>query len=124
MQVGALLSGAHQHAVRKVHADHARPVSAVKRNRQVASSTAKIEYTSLPVEKNRAKKLCSAGAPEAIKLQRQEMVQQVVARRNLCKHLPYFFGSIGFGNGALRARSLDRCGSLRHSALAKTCCSR
>src|SRR2546422_11073623 len=117
MQVGALLSGAHQHAVRKVHADHARPISAVKRNRQVASSTAKIEYTSLPVEKNRAKKLCSAGAPEAIELQRQEMVQQVVARRNLCEHLAHFFGSIGFGDRTLGAGSLDRCGGLSHGGL-------
>src|SRR5712692_6401010 len=126
MQAGALPSCAYKHAMRKVHSDHARPISAVQRNGQIASSTTKIEYASLPVEKNRPKKPCSAGAPEAIELQRQEMVQQVVAWRNLCKHLPHFFRSIGFGNGALRARSFHRRGglSLRHGALAKACCSR
>src|SRR5712692_1291345 len=124
MQAGALPSCAYKHAVRKVHADHARPVSAIQNNRQVSRSTTKIEYASLPVEKNPPKQLCSAGAPEAIELQRQEMVQQVVAWRNLSKHLPHFFGSIGFGNGAFRARSLDRRGGLSHGALAKVCCSR
>src|SRR5712692_8106409 len=106
MQAGAFPSCAYKHAVRKVHSDHARPISAVQRNGQIASSTTKIEHKRFAVKKNRPQMLCSEGAPEAIELQRQEMVQQVVARRNLRKHLPHSLGSIGFGNGDLSARSL------------------
>src|SRR6267143_2075625 len=102
MQAGAFLSSTHQHAVRKVHASHVRPISAVQCNGQVARSTTKIEYLSLPVEKDRSKKLCSAGAPEAVEFKRQKMIEQVVARRNFCKHLAHLFGSIGCCNCALR----------------------
>src|SRR6266403_1612161 len=117
MQARAFLSSTHQHAVRKVHASHVRPISAVQCNGQVARSTTKIEYLSLPVEKDRSKKLCSPGAPEAVELKRQKMIEQVVARRNLREHFPHFFGSIGFGNGALGPSSLDRRGGLSHGGL-------
>src|SRR5712691_8604313 len=117
MQARAFLIRADEHAVGKVNAHHARPISAVNRNRQVTRSTTKIEYTSISVKKNRPKMSCSAGAPEAIDLQGQQMVQQVVARGDLGEHLAHFFGSIGFGNGALRATSLNRRGGLSHGGL-------
>src|SRR5216683_6596542 len=101
MQAGAFLSSTHQHAVRKVHASHVRPISAVQCNGQVARSTTKIEYLSLPVEKDRSKKLCSAGAPEAVELKRQKMIEQVVARGNLREHFANFARSVGFGRSAL-----------------------
>src|SRR6267154_858438 len=114
MQARAFLSSTHQHAVRKVHASHVRPISAVQCNGQVARSTTKIEYLSLPVEKERSKKLCSAGAPEAVELKRQKMIEQVVARRNLREHFSHFFRSIAFGNCAFGACSLSRRGGLSH----------
>src|SRR5258708_22912435 len=94
-----------------------RPISAVQCNGQVARSTTKMEYMSLRVEKDRSKKLCSAGAPEAVEFKRQKMIEQVVARRNFCKHLARFLGSIGFGNCTLRASSLNRRGGLSHGGL-------
>src|SRR6266852_1301249 len=117
VQPRAFLPRADEHAVRKVHASYVRPISAVQCNGQVARSTTKIEYLSLPVEKDWSKKLCSAGAPEAVELKRQKMIEQVVARRNLREHFPYFFGSIGFGNGAFGACSLSRRGGLSHGGL-------
>src|SRR5882762_2581901 len=117
MQAGAFLSSTHQHAVRKVHPSHVRPISAVQCNGQVARSTTKIEYLSLPVEKDRSKKLCSAGAPEAVEITRQKMIGQIVARRNFGKHRSHFLGSIGFCNCALRARSFSRRGGRSHGGL-------
>src|SRR5882762_6583677 len=52
----AFLPRADEHAVRKVHPSHVRPISAVQCNGQVARSTTKIEYLSLPFEKDRSKK--------------------------------------------------------------------
>ncbi len=39
-------------------------------------------------------------APEAIELQRKEVIEQVVARGDLREHLADFAGGVGFGVGA------------------------
>src|SRR5260370_24852588 len=83
VQSRAFLPRADEHAVRKVHASHVRPVFAVQCNGQVARSTTKIEYLILRVEKDRSKKPCSAGAPEAVELEAQKMIRDIVAGRHV-----------------------------------------
>jgi hypothetical protein len=102
--------------VREIHGDYPRPIFPVNRNRQVSCSTTEIKHAGLPVKEDRPKASCSPRAPEAIELQGKEMVQEIVSRGDLREHFADFSRSVGFRDGALGARSLDRSAYFSHDA--------
>src|ERR1700687_6522428 len=99
----------------EIGADDAGFSSARESESEVTGSAAEIEDKSIGPMENGMQKSGGAGAPEPVELQRQEMVEQIVARGDLREHFADFIRSVGFGNGAFGARSLDRRWRLSHS---------
>src|SRR5713101_9948346 len=105
----------------KIRANDAGFSGTRKSEGEITGSTAEIENQRIGAVEDGLQTPCGARAPETIELQRQEMIEQIVSRRDLGEHLAAFFRSVGFGNRALGARSVDRRGGLSHGALAKAC---
>src|ERR1700682_5002327 len=101
----------------EIGADDAGFSSARESESEVTGSAAEIEDKSIGPIENGMQMSGGAGAPEPVELQGQEMVEQIVARRDLREHFADLFRSVAFGNGALWARSLDGRGGLSHGAL-------
>src|SRR5689334_10217774 len=55
-----------------------------------------------------------ARSPETIQFERQKMVQEIVARRDLREHLANFFGGFCFGSGAFGPGPCHRRRNLTH----------
>jgi hypothetical protein len=93
-----------------------------ERESKIASSAAEIEAQSTGPVEDTLHAPGSARAPQAIELQRQQVVEQIVPRGDLRKHGADFIRSVGLGNSALGTGSLDRCGGLSHGAFAIAWC--
>ena len=81
---------------------------------KIAGTAAKIENYGISALKDGAEVPCCASAPEAIQFERQEMVQQIVARRDLREHLADFFGRVRFIDSAFGAGSFHRRDNFTH----------
>src|SRR5258707_612064 len=103
----------------EIDADDAGFSGARESESEITGSAAEIEDQSIGPIENGMQKSGGAGAPEPVELQRQKMVGQVVARRDLLNHFGDFFRSVALGNSPLGPCSLARCGGLSHGALAK-----
>src|SRR5580704_3758679 len=68
--------------------------------RQVACAAAEIEHCGSGVLKSGVELARDSLAPEAIELQREKMIEQVVARRDLREHFADFARGVGFVCGA------------------------
>ena len=99
---------AEQHGVRKVEAHDARFGRFAEGESEIARAAAKIEDQSVGALQYWAENAGRSFAPEAIELAREQMVEEVVARRDLRKHFADFARSVRFGRGALRARANGR----------------
>ena len=105
----------------EIGADDAGFSGARESESEVTGSAAEIKDKSIGPIENGMQKSGGARAPEPIELQRQEMVEQIVARGDLRKHFANFAGSIGVGDSAIGTGSLDRCGGFNHGAFVKAC---
>ena len=110
----AFLSCADEHGMDEIRADDASFSGTRESKAKVAGSTAEIEDQGIGPIEDGLQTRSGARSPEPIELQRQEMVEQIVARGDLRKHLADFFCSVRLGDGALGPGSLDRCGDLSH----------
>jgi hypothetical protein len=76
--------------MRKISADNLRWAAPRQRKGEVAGAAAKIEHASIaPLQDWPETPRCTS-APHAILLQRQQMIQEVVARRDFRKHFAHF----------------------------------
>src|SRR5438477_1428278 len=98
--------------MRKIGAVDSSAAPSRKGKREVACPAAKIEDDCVRAIKNRAQSPCSPGAPQAVELAREQMVKQIVARRDLREHLADLARGVSFGLSAFRARAFGRrsCG--------------
>jgi len=77
----------HQHGVRKIAGENARRRPApLERERQIASAAANIQNACAGLRENRRHSRHGAAAPMAIDVHRQQMIQQIVARRDPAEH--------------------------------------
>ncbi len=106
----------------EIHADNPRFPGTRERESKITCSATEIKGKRIGPIKDGLQMPRRAGAPQAIELQRQEMIEQIVARGDLCEHFADFFRNVRFRDGALGPGSLDRCGSLSHDAFAQACC--
>ena len=117
----AFLFCADEHGMGEIRADDAGLSGSRESESEIAGSAAEIEDERIGPVENGLQTPGGAGTPEAIELQRQEMVEQIVARGDLRKHFADFVRSVRLANGAFGPGSIGRCGSLSHGALAKAC---
>src|SRR5205807_3476313 len=76
--------------------------------------TCALPIFSIGAFKDRSKALRSPSAPQPIQLERQQMVQQIVTRRDLREHVAYFSRSVRLARGALRTSALYRRAGSTH----------
>ena len=110
----ALHPSADQHGMSEICAKDAGFCFMPEGEGKIAGTAAKIENYGISALKDGAEVPCCASAPEAIQFERQEMVQKIVARRNLREHLADFFGGVRFGNSAFGTSSLHWRGNFTH----------
>jgi len=111
----AFSPGANQHGVGKIRAEDAGLPFPREGKGEVTGAAAEIEDIDAGALENWSKEACRAVAPEAIGLKREEMIEEVVARGDLCEHLADFAGSVGFRLSAFGLRAFYRdCGVTPH----------
>src|SRR5439155_1621252 len=98
--------GADKHGVRKIRAEDAGFAGVSESQSEIAGSATQIQNHSIGAFKDRSKALRSPSAPQPIQLERQQMVQQIVTRRDLREHVAYFSLCDRIARGALRTISL------------------
>ncbi len=93
--------------MRKIRANNLRPSPrrAPQRKRQIPRAAAQIEHARIAPLQNRPHAPRDAPPPQAIQLHRQQMIQQVVPRRDLRKHIAHREPRIGLGSSAFKARA-------------------
>ncbi len=111
----ALRICSNQHGVREVCCDHICWTAARQRERKITSATAKIEHPCIPSLHDWPQAPRSPGAPHAIQLQGQQMIQEIVARCDLREHRADFSRSVRFGLRAFWASPLRGRGRFSHS---------
>jgi hypothetical protein len=89
----------------KIGAHDAGRAYAGEREGEIASATAEIKDHSIAVLEYGSKTARRALAPKAIEFKRQEMVEQVIARGDLCEHLADFSRGVSFGVGTFGLRA-------------------
>ena len=94
----------------KVGTDNASFAGFAESESKIAGSAAEIEDQGFWIGKNWAEPTGNAGAPEAIELQREEMIQRVVAGGDLGEHFADFPRGVGFGVGAFGLRAFGGAG--------------
>src|ERR1700737_3283480 len=99
----------------KVHADDLRPVTAINCDGEVSRSAAEVEDANFSLGEDAPKPLRRARAPEPVELQRQQMIQQVIPRRNLREHLAHLARGFRFRLRAFRSRALAGSGNFSHA---------
>jgi hypothetical protein len=106
----------------EIGADDAGLACASERKSEVTCSAAEIQDESAGTIENGAETLCGACAPETVELQREKMIEQIVARGDTGEHLADFFGGVCFGDSAFRTSSLHGCGGFSHGVFQRDCC--
>ena len=99
---------ANEHGMRKIRAEDAGLPFPSEGKGQVTSAAAQIEHIGAGPLKNRAKEAGRAFAPQAIELKREEMIQQIIARRDFREHFADFARGVGFVCGIFRLSALNR----------------
>ena len=84
------------------NSDRFRP-RAIERERQIARAAAQIENTRSGPPKNRQKTSRRAIPPNTVERKREQMVQEIVARRDPAKHLLHTLGRLALVVSSLRA---------------------
>ena len=107
---GAFRACPHEHGMGKIGAHDAGRAYAGESEREIASATAEIKDHSTAVLKYGSKTARSALAPKTIEFKRQEMVEQVITRGDLCEHLADFSRGLSFGVGTFGLRAFYRYG--------------
>src|SRR4029077_1888417 len=107
-------SSMNQHSVREIRTDNTSLASLRERKREIAGATAEIQDHGVRSIENRAQAPRSPRAPPAIELSRQQMVEQIVARRDLREHLADLAGGVRFGLRAFRKRALSGVSHFSH----------
>jgi hypothetical protein len=80
-----------QHGVRKIRAENLgrlRAAAAAQRERHVSGAATKIKHASFGTPQNGIEGPRRAPPPQAVNVERENMIQQIVARRNRSEHLP------------------------------------
>ena len=72
----------------------------LRRARRFAGAAAEVEDDGVFALQDWTQKLGGAGAPEAVELEREDVVEGVVAGGDLGEHFADFAGGVGFGLGA------------------------
>src|SRR5580704_5327671 len=100
--------------------DGGRTAAGFKREREIARAAANIQHLSAGPFENRRHARHRAGAPEAIDIHRQQMIQQVVARSDPAEHSAHPGRSLllGFGAGGCRALGFQMCQQTSASSMA------
>src|ERR1700736_666756 len=99
----------------KVHADDLRPVTAINCDGEVSRSAAEVEDANFSLGEDAPKPLRRARAAEPVELQRQQMILQVIPRRNLREHLVPLARGFGFrlrscwSRALASSRNFSRC---------------
>jgi hypothetical protein len=107
---GAFRAGPHEHGMGKIGADDACRAHASESEGEIAGATAEIKDHSVTVLEYGPKTARNALTPKTIEVKRQEMIEQVVAGRDLCEHLADFFRGVCFGVGTFGLRAFYRHG--------------
>ena len=98
----------------EVGAENASFSNAGKGKREIARSAAKIQNQGIAALKDGTKALGCARAPEAIQFERQKMIQQIVARRDLREHFTDLCGSVRLAHSAIGPGPLQRGRDFAH----------
>lgn len=89
--------------MRKIRADDAGLTGAGEIESEVAGAAAEIEDEGVGSLEDGEEDARRSPAPEAIDLEREEMIEEVVARSDLAEHFADFVRGVGFGVGAFGA---------------------
>src|SRR5260370_40874387 len=103
-----------EHGVGKIRARDLCGAAACQREREIACAAAKIERARVGPLQDWLETPGGSRAPHAIEFERQQMIQEVVTRRDFREHLADFPRSVRFGLRAFGASSFRGSGSLRH----------
>src|SRR6266852_1518165 len=112
--VRALSICALQHCMRKIGPNNVCWTAARQPESKITGATAKIEHSRIAPLQNWAETPRRPRAPHAIQLEGQQMIQEIVARRDFREHFANFARSVCFGLRAFRASSLRGRGSFSH----------
>jgi len=93
---GGLFVCRNQHGMAKICAYDLRCAAVRQVKQHVSGSTAEIEYAGVLAFEHCPQAIPQRLAPAAVNVKRQQMVQQVVTRRNLGEHAPYPSGRFPF----------------------------
>jgi hypothetical protein len=89
--------------MRKIRADNAGLTGAAEIEREIARAAAEIENDGAGALEDGEKEARRSPAPEAIDLEGEKMIEEVVARSDLAEHFADFARGVGFGVGAIGA---------------------
>jgi hypothetical protein len=94
--------------VGEVDADDAGFAASAEGDGEVASAAAEIKDDGVFSLEDGAEALGGACAPETVNLERENVVERVIARRDLREHLANFARGFGFGVSAFGLRAFHR----------------
>src|ERR1700730_18626695 len=98
----------------KIRTDQAGSARTCQGKSEIARSAAEVEDQGIRPVKDGPQALCDSSAPKAVELQREEMVQQIVARGDTREHLTDFSRGIRFRDGPFGTSSLHRSRCFSH----------
>src|ERR1700724_3237706 len=105
--------GSHQHRMAKVAAVNHRATSLLKREHKITCSAAEIEHARARPTKDFRDLLNGSCPPIAIDIEREQMIQKIVARRDVPEHAAHPGGRLllvlgAGGRGSLTSFSLNQ----------------
>jgi hypothetical protein len=101
-----LLLRQQQHSVNEVAAHNRALADACQLQSQVGGAAAKVEGARAGRRQSRGERPRGAAPPDAVAVEREQVVEEVVARGDAGEHLPDGAGRLPFVAGALRPRPL------------------
>ena len=96
----ALGAGAGEHGVGEIGANDPRGAGFAEGESEIAGAAAEIEDERVGALQDETEESCGAGAPEAVEIDRKDVVERVVGGRDAGKHFADFLGGVGFRSGA------------------------